>query len=204
MLSSPRGASLLLGGLVLGASMWYWRNQTAGSSVVQGVSDTIIVGTASVLDFMGNEMISVKSSMGNSNLRAFLAMIRVGEGTADSGGYHRLFGGRNFASLAVHPRIAVPFGDTTSSAAGAYQILARTWDEIAGIYGLTDFSEVSQDIAAAGLIKRRGALADVLAGRFEAAILKCNREWASLPGSPYGQPTVTMSSALASINRGLV
>ena len=35
------------------------------------------------------------------------------------------------------------------------------------------------------------------AGRIEAAIAKCNREWASLPGSPYGQPTRTMAQALA-------
>lgn len=46
------------------------------------------------------------------------------------------------------------------------------------------------------LIKRRGALEDVIAGRFESAVKKCNREWASLPGSPYGQPTKTMADAL--------
>jgi hypothetical protein len=37
----------------------------------------------------------------------------------------------------------------------------------------------------------------VLAGRIEQAIARCNREWASLPGSPYGQPVRTMAQALA-------
>jgi NAD-dependent dihydropyrimidine dehydrogenase PreA subunit len=38
---------------------------------------------------------------------------------------------------------------------------------------------------------------DVLAGRLGDAIAKCAREWASLPGSPYGQPTRTMAQARA-------
>ena len=52
-------------------------------------------------------------------------------------------------------------------------------------------------MAAVALIKRRGALADVIAGRFDSAIAKCNKEWASLPGSPYGQPTLTLDRAHA-------
>lgn len=128
-------------------------------------------------------------------VQAFLSLIRVGEGTSDAGGYSRLFGGRQFASFANHPRVAVPFGNTFSTAAGAYQILARTWDEIAAQYGLDDFSPDNQDLAAVALIKRRGALGDVLAGRYATAIEKCNKEWASLPGSPYGQPTLTMARA---------
>jgi muramidase (phage lysozyme) len=30
-------------------------------------------------------------------------------------------------------------------------------------------------------------LEDVLAGRFDVAIYKCRKEWASLPGAGYGQ-----------------
>jgi hypothetical protein len=38
------------------------------------------------------------------------------------------------------------------------------------------------------LINRRGALSAVEAGDIDKAIALCNKEWASLPGSPYGQP----------------
>lgn len=135
------------------------------------------------------------NALSDPNVRAFLMLIRTGEGTADAAGYSRLFGGGRFTSYADHPRIPVPFGSTYSTAAGAYQILARTWDEMAAKYSLEDFSPGNQDIAAAGLIKRRGALGDVIAGRFRTAIEKCANEWASLPGSPYGQPTLSMAKA---------
>lgn len=134
------------------------------------------------------------------NVRAFLHMVRVGEGTADDDGYRRLFGGRLVDDYGDHPRVAVTAGlgrhRYTSTAAGAFQFLARTWDECAAALGLGDFSPASQDLAAVFLIDRRRALADVLAGRIEAAIGKCAREWASLPGSPYGQPTKTLDQAL--------
>ena len=64
-------------------------------------------------------------------------------------------------------------------------------------YGFTDFGQGNQDLAAVALIAGRGALADALAGRIPQAIAKCAREWASLPGSPYGQPMRTIEQALA-------
>jgi muramidase (phage lysozyme) len=79
--------------------------------------------------------------------------------------------------------------EITSTAAGAYQFLARTWDEVAAALELPDFSPQSQDVAALWLIRRRGALADLREGRFDDFVAKCAKEWASLPGSPYGQPT---------------
>lgn len=135
--------------------------------------------------------------MDNQNLQAFLWLIRTGEGTADDGGYSRLFGGGSFSSFADHPRQRVTRGSLTSTAAGAYQILSRTWDDLKTTsgYDFPDFSPESQDKAAIALIKRRGALADVLAGRFDRAITKTNKEWASLPDSPYGQPTLTRARA---------
>jgi len=51
----------------------------------------------------------------------------------------------------------------------------------------TIFTPASQDIACTFLIARRGALADVLAGNFEAAVNKVRKEWASMPGAGYGQ-----------------
>ncbi|MDR0735429.1 MAG: lysozyme, partial [Zoogloeaceae bacterium] len=70
-----------------------------------------------------------------------------------------------------------------------------TWDEVKKIMGLPDFSPASQDWAAVGRIAARGALEDVKAGRFAAAVRKTSLEWASLPGSPYGQPTISMKTA---------
>ncbi|HJV24562.1 MAG TPA: glycoside hydrolase family 104 protein [Aromatoleum sp.] len=127
----------------------------------------------------------------DSNLRAFLRAIRYAEGTAGDNGYRMLFGGGLFESYADHPRVAVIRSGYQSTAAGAYQILASTWDEYRA--GLPDFSPASQDECAARLIRRRGALGDVYAGRFGDAIRKCAKEWASLPGSPYGQPVRTMA-----------
>jgi muramidase (phage lysozyme) len=137
----------------------------------------------------------------NPNCAAFLHMIRVGEGTADGDGYRRMFGGELFDSFADHPRKAITkkLGGRpiTSTAAGAPQFLARTWDECAKALGLRDFSPANQDIGALFLIDRRKALDDVLAGHIEQAIRKCAKEWASLPTSPYGQPVKTMEQALA-------
>lgn len=132
----------------------------------------------------------------HANVRAFLQMLRYGEGTSWPEGYKVLFGGELFSSFDDHPRVKVTkkLGGSmvTSSAAGAYQILMKTWDGLVRKYGFEDFTPDSQDLAAVALIYGRKALDDVIAGRFETAVRKCNREWASLPGSPYGQPTVTM------------
>lgn len=129
------------------------------------------------------------------NVQAVLTTIRTGEGTAGPNGYRMLYGGELFYTFADHPRKAITAGGITSTAAGAYQILARTWDDVAPPLELPDFSPQSQDIAAVALIRRRGALADVRAGRFDDAIAKLGKEWASLPGSPYGQPTISLDRA---------
>jgi len=132
------------------------------------------------------------------NIRAFLRAIRFGEGTADADGYRRLVGGGEFGSFHDHPRERryIERYKVWSTAAGAYQFIAGTWDEMRKLYALPDFSPESQDLAAIGLIHRRGALQDVLAGRIESAIAKCAKEWASLPGSPYGQRTVALARVI--------
>jgi lysozyme len=139
------------------------------------------------------------------NVTAFLKTIRVSEGTAGPNGYSTLVGGEQFDSFADHPRqlVYLPNLGYSSSAAGAYQILRRTWDGVAGKIGLVDFSPASQDRAAVELIKQRGALADVRAGRFADAIAKCKKEWASLPGAGYGQRENSLATLQAAyINAG--
>lgn len=136
----------------------------------------------------------------NANVRAMLAVIRRGEGTADNDGYRRHFGGDLFTSFADHPAAVKCFtlksgGRLCSSAAGAYQFLTASWRETKQAMGLADFSPASQDLAAVGRIAARGALADVMAGRLSLALAKLSHEWASLPGSPYGQPVISAATA---------
>jgi muramidase (phage lysozyme) len=135
----------------------------------------------------------------DQNVAAFLSMIRVSEGTSGTNGYQTLVGGGLFDSFADHPRVLVdlPSLGIKSSAAGAYQILRRTWDGVATKLGLTDFSPANQDAAAVELIRQRGALADVKAGRFADAVDKCRKEWASLPGAGYGQHENTLAKLQA-------
>lgn len=143
----------------------------------------------------------LQSALGNRNVLAFLAVIRRGEGTADPDGYKRIFGGEELDSFADHPRRVVTKklkkgGTISSSAAGAYQFLERTWDALVKQYGFADFEPLTQDYAAIALIAGRKALNNVLQGEFQEAVRKCAREWASLPTAPYGQPTLTWAVAI--------
>jgi muramidase (phage lysozyme) len=189
------GAAMLgLGGVV------YWRylvdqvdqTETVPEDVASQPEPTIFEDAMSQVS---NITISAPGVVNDPQVRAFLWLIRTGEGTTGANGYRTLFGGRLFTEMNDHPRLVISLSGYRSTAAGAYQFLTGTWDEMASKYDLIDFSPASQDIAAVGLIKRRGALADVMAGRFRAAIDKCNKEWASLPGSPYGQPTLSYGKA---------
>jgi len=136
-----------------------------------------------------------------NNRAAFLLMIRTAEGTAGRDGYRTLFGGGLFDSFADHPRQVVTAMSNgkpiSSSAAGAYQFLRRTWDTLAARLGLMDFSPASQDTAALELISEAGALGDVDAGRFALAVRKVRKIWASMPGAGYGQPEVALNQLQA-------
>lgn len=143
----------------------------------------------------------LRAGYAHPNVFALCAVIDLGEHGANADSpdrYRTLYGGELFeAPPWTHPRKKVNAGGITSTAAGRGQFLAGTWDDVAGLYDLPDFSPECQDEAMVALIIRRGALADILAGKFESAIARCAHEWASLPGSPYGQPTLTMEAAKA-------
>lgn len=139
---------------------------------------------------------TLQEALQDGNVKAFLAVIRAGEGTSDEDGYRRMFTGPLFDSFADHPRQLHTSGHLSSTAAGAYQFLSKTWDGLVAQYHFPDFSPSSQDLGAVALIKGRKALNDVIAGNIVQAIKKCALEWASLPGSPYGQPTRTIDQAL--------
>jgi muramidase (phage lysozyme) len=129
-----------------------------------------------------------------NNLKAFLLMIQYAEGTIGPNAYYMHFGGSLFSDISRHPNRAITKGGITSTAAGAYQILYGTWVSLQQAIDLPDFSPLSQDKAAIELIRRRGALDNVYAGRFAEAIYKCRKEWASLPGAGYGQNERSIAS----------
>lgn len=177
------------------ASAEDWLNDAAAE--LEAAADNVVsIATGGILKLQRMKTVT-PAMLANANVQAMLRVIRRGEGTADEGGYHRLFGGGNFESYADHPRILVKKNGYSSTAAGAYQFLARVWDETRNIMGLPDFSPHSQDMGALGRIAARGALEDVIAGRFDTAVSKIAKEWASLPGSPYGQPTISLATARA-------
>lgn len=150
----------------------------------------------------------LRDSLRNANVQAWLRLIREGESDPDSDeaywalfGWNRKTGGPTFSDAATHPRQAImsPWGWT--SAAGAYQAMAKvpgkvktdTWDnahdwfKVRG-YQLT-MSRLDQDLFAVWCTARRGALLAVKEGHIGVAMALCNLEWASLPGSAHGQPT---------------
>ena len=132
---------------------------------------------------------------GGANVVAFLDMLAWSEGT-DNGrqrthdrGYDVLVGGGVFRGYEEHPNVLVPLPKLKikSTAAGRYQFLKRTWDVLRTRLALKDFGPLSQDVACIELIRGRRALEDLKAGSFDAAVQKCQKEWASLPGAGYGQ-----------------
>lgn len=130
-----------------------------------------------------------------SNVSAFLDMLAYAEGTPRFGsedGYNVIVGGGLFHDYSDHPRksISLPRYGIRSTAAGRYQFLIGTWDDLAKRFNLKDFTPSSQDAGAIQLIRQCRALALVHDGKVREAIHACRRIWASLPGAGYGQREV--------------
>lgn len=127
-------------------------------------------------------MISVQRELVEErNVRAFLSVVREKESL---GNYRAIVMGGEFQSFSDHPRVMKTRRDgRKTSAAGAYQITATTWDWLNGYMHLPDFSPRSQDLAALGLIAYRGALPAVIGGRLKDAFRLCGLVWTSLPGA---------------------
>lgn len=72
---------------------------------------------------------------------------------SESPGYNTLYGGGQFEGYSDHPRKMVPItsgpnAGKNSSAAGRYQFLGSTWDQVRQEAGLSDFSPENQDAGA--------------------------------------------------------
>jgi muramidase (phage lysozyme) len=128
--------------------------------------------------------------------RALLDTIAFAEGTNSR--YDIIFSFKSFSSFLDHPRRVICSGGYCSDAAGRYQFLSTTWDEARAAIGVRDFQPPSQDKAAIHRIEVfRGASEHrnrLTRSQFERLVYKIAPEWASLPGSPYGQPTKSMSA----------
>lgn len=138
----------------------------------------------------------------NKYEKALHDVIADAEGTRDvaKDGYNIIFGSPppTIASCANHPNRCMKFGRTCSTAAGRYQILYATWSSVAKARGYATFEPENQERAAAYLIasvRRVTVPADraLTSSEFSNAITMLSGEWASLPGSKYGQPTKTMT-----------
>jgi muramidase (phage lysozyme) len=148
------------------------------------------------------------------NLKAFLRLIQYSEGTSKKPNpYAVVYGYKHtITNFQDHPyytgewkgeilpaamcQAAGLSAGCITTAAGAYQFIRPTWQDLKTKLKLPDFGPESQDKAATELIKRRGALEDVKAGRIATAISKCRKEWASFPGAGYQQPEKTLSAML--------
>lgn len=175
-------------------------------SIPDAVAQSLASWGVSVNDFLGLSEVQNSSDKITPNERAFLEVIKFAEGTGKGGRdpyatcYAYKFTITNFAD---HPsELGVWMGERlsdamcagagfkpgcVSTAAGAYQFIRGTWKEVKQKLRLPDFGRASQDLAALERIRQRGAQKDVREGRFDQAIFKCRKEWASLPGAGYGQ-----------------
>jgi len=130
------------------------------------------------------------------NVHRGLETLKAAEGTARKGKdpYSVGFGDRHIADLSRHPGKFYGFNEKSgarksTSAAGGYQFIGRTWDRMANKLGLEDFSPKSQDIAALALIDEKpGALTALVNGDLRGFVNKVGNEWASLPSSTVDQP----------------
>ncbi len=134
--------------------------------------------------------------------KAFLKTINWAEGTP---GYNQLFSYVPFNNLGPHPNQKIPFGNTYSTAAGAYQFLYSTWQDVIKRLGIADFmSAENQDQAALQRINDRGALEDIDRGDIASAINKLSWEWASLPPARYGgQSARSVNEVISKYNQFL-
>lgn len=212
---SAKTAVLIVAGALAGA----WALSRAADAVAeqQETDWTILDYTNPFLtvEKMVNQS-QTDAAIQDANVRAFLTMIARAEGTHGQPDPYRVCYAyaHTVKSFADHPAVTGEWRGKTltnqqcagaglgpgcvSTAAGRYQLIKGTWLACKRALGLTDFGPESQDRAAVYLIKQRGALDAVRAGRIEEAMALCRREWASFPNAGYaGQGTRSAGTMLA-------
>lgn len=149
---------------------------------------------------------AIVSLHAHPNVVAFREVLAFGESTMGSGiAYHVLYGwhprkapNNLFTSFEDHPRIYfnLPNGQRTS-AAGKYQITARSWDHMRerrpGFY--INFTPYMQDLWVIDRLDYRRALDPLLEGDLFDCMKRCRSEWSSLPDGV--DPKYTVAKALS-------
>ena len=224
------GPALVFAGLA--AWLLLRPREAAALQVDQATNDTSVVPAAAASNLETNPVYTSPTippevrAMNDpqANLSAFLFMIRSTEhvyprDVIGDAAYSIFYGGSKFQSFRDHPVITgekkgVPLPDAmcvaaglkpgcVSTAAGAYQLIKPTWVRLRDKLNLPDFSPLSQDRAAVGLLEEIGAVDLIFAGDIEGAIHKASRIWASLPGSSAQQNPKALSYALNRFDDGL-
>lgn len=148
----------------------------------------------------------------NANVNAYLNMLMDAEGTSKYTNPYAVAGGGKVTIQDLSRAGGFPswgFTQTngkknTSSAAGAFQFLNSTYDDLRRQgYEVNDFQPQTQRMAAIALLKQNGALPYIVNGDFNTAIHKSAGTWASLPGSPYAQKTRDMKFVQDSLRKHL-
>lgn len=136
--------------------------------------------------------------LNDRRVNAYLNMLMDAEGTSKYANPYATAGGgkivlNDLSKSGGFPKWGFTQTDgkkNTSSAAGAFQFLNSTYDDLRRQgYEVNDFQPRTQRLAAIALLKQNGALPHIVNGDFNTAIKKSAGTWASLPGSPYAQKT---------------
>lgn len=146
----------------------------------------------------GHKLVKVSSSVGMKNeelnTRVFFTLIRQAENgnrpDREPLAYNVNYGGGIFSNYDKHPNKPVTKWGNTSDAAGAYQILVKSWRNINKVEKQKDFSPKSQDRGAIILIieqvkwnsHKKDLISDIESGKIENACANLNTTWTSLPG----------------------
>ncbi len=148
-------------------------------------------------------------------IQAMMDAIGVGEGTFDpktgQRNWMKWFGNAPFTPTAEHPGVSpVPFFNRKtgkwdhSSAAGGGQFLQGTWAGAEKDVGDLAFNNLhDQEIAFVEKMRDRGMIGPLLQGDIRKAMALGAPEWASLPGSPYKQPTVKEGTVIDTFEKRL-
>lgn len=207
------GAALF--GAVLAARLAADRAAAASADDAQGDGSTVL-DYANPWGYIERQLDqrNTEEAMQSPNVAAFLSMIAFAEGTNRAADPYRVcYSYRHtIRDLSDHPAVTGEWrGEPlppamceaaglspgcVSTAAGRYQLIRPTWLRCKRALSLPDFSPASQDAAAVYLIRARGALEAVEAGRVADAVQLCRREWASLPGAGWGQPERRLTALL--------
>lgn len=151
---------------------------------------------------MGKIILNFPSLATSTNVKAGIRVIREGEtwndllhpgSELDESAYRVRYGGGGkkpvfFTDMSRHPRIFEPLNDGTgrvSSASGALQWTATTWDDTINRYeGLRDdFSKTMQDYVSIAKFHQLGVLEALVDGYFEVFMAGIKDTWAGMPAS---------------------